>query len=272
MEKEPNFIYDRNKIGYKRIGMITEDEINFLKNQIEHEIEKDSLYTSLLKDTNKDIEELKKYFKPGEKNFLLHNKEDLVLEANILKLGQLLYYKRNDKKGRIKYNSINDREIESLTKNIKNYLFSKKNKEFRNELNNFRNSISNLNNYFDNISKNNNIKNIKSDTTLVDSKKECIDNYIFNAIVNHADYMYKKKIKNNITENKVIEEIVYKEYLKNKKQSRLSILKNYLSSPSNDRSFKNKHKIEQAIKNINSEMEDAQKEFSKLFQNNNLEK
>src|SRR5574344_2492760 len=116
IEKEPNFIYDRNKIGYKRIGMITEEEINFLKNQIEHEIEKDSIYTSLLKNTNKDIEELKKYFKPGEKNFLLHNKEDLVLEANILKLGQLLYYKRNDKKGRIKYNSINNKELHILKK------------------------------------------------------------------------------------------------------------------------------------------------------------
>src|SRR5574344_25567 len=211
MEKEPNFIYDRNKIGYKRIGMITEEEINFLKNQIEHEIEKDSLYTSVLKNTNKDIEELKKYFKPGENNFLLYNKEDLVLEANILKLGELLYLKRNDKKGRIKYNSINDKEIESLTKNIKNYIFSKRNPEFKNELNNFRNSINNLNKYFVNININNNIKDIKSDNTLVDSKKEYIDNYIFNAIVNHADYMYKSKVKNNITENKVIEEIVYKE-------------------------------------------------------------
>ena len=77
----------------------------------------------------------------------------------------------------------------------------------------------------------------------------------------------------NIEKGKeILEREDYKEYLKNKKQSRLSILKNYLSSPSNDRSFKNKHKIEQAIKNINSEMEDAQKEFSKLFQNNNLEK
>jgi hypothetical protein len=272
IEKEPNFIYDRNKIGYKRVGMITNDEINFLKNQIEHEIEKDNLYTSLIKDTNKDIEEIKKYFKPGEKNFLLHNKEDLVLEANILKLGELLYLKRNEKKGRIKYNSINNKEIENLTKNIKNYIFSKKNPEFKNELNNFRNSINNLNEYFVNININNNIKDIKSDTTLVDSKKEYIDNYIFNAIVNHADYMYKSKVKNNITENKVIEEIVYKEYLKNKRQSRLSILKNYLESPINKRSFKNKYKIEQAIKNINNEMEDAQKEFSKLFHNNNLEK
>lgn len=268
IEKEPNFIYDRNKIGYKRVGMITDDEINFLKNQIEHEIEKDSLYTALIKDTNKDIEELKKYFKPGEKNFLLHNKEDLVLEANILKLGELLYLKRNEKKGRIKYNSINNKEIENLTKNIKNYIFSKRNPEFKNELNNFRNSINNLNKYFVNNNINNNIKNIKSDTTLVDSKKEYIDNYIFNAIVNHADYMYKSKVKNNITENKVIEEIVYKEYLKNKRQSRLSILKNYLESPINKRSFKNKYKIEQAIKNINNEMEDAQKEFSKLFHNN----
>ena len=30
--------------------------------------------------------------------------------------------------------------------------------------------------------------------------------------------------------------------------------------------FKNKNAIEQAIKNINEEMEDAQKEFSKLFE------
>lgn len=49
-------------------------------------------------------------------------------------------------------------------------------------------------------------------------------------------------------------------------------MKNYLESPINKRSFKNKYKIEQAIKNINNEMEDAQKEFSKLFHNNNLEK
>src|SRR5574344_277318 len=68
------------------------------------------------KDTNKDIEEIKKYFKPGEKNFLLHNKEDLVLEANILKLGELLYLKRNEKKGRIKYNSINNKELHILKK------------------------------------------------------------------------------------------------------------------------------------------------------------
>ena len=91
IEKEPNFIYDRNKLGYKRMGKITEDEINFLKNQIEHEIEKDSIYTPLLKETNKEIDELKKFFKPGEKNFILRDKEDLVLGANILKLGELFY-------------------------------------------------------------------------------------------------------------------------------------------------------------------------------------
>ena len=272
IEKEPNFIYDRNKLGYKRMGKITEDEINFLKNQIEHEIEKDSIYTPLLKETNKEIDELKKFFKPGEKNFILRDKEDLVLGANILKLGELLYLKRNDKEGKIKYNSINDKDIESLTNNIKNYLFSKKNPELKKEINNFRTSIKELNEYFKLINNDNNIKDGKLNTSLVDRKEEYLNNYICNAIVNHADYLYKNKVKNNITENKVIEEIVYKEYLKNKKQSRLIILKDYLSNIGGNNQFKGKYKIGQAIKNINNEMEDAQKEFSKLFQSNDYYK
>ena len=84
--------------------------------------------------------------------------------------------------------------------------------------------------------------------------------------------MYKTKVKNNITENKIIEEIVYKDYLKTKRRTRASILKNYFNGTTNKNKFKTKYKIEEAIKNINNEMEDAQKEFSKLFKSNSYEK
>ena len=46
-------------------------------------LEKEKIYTPLLIETNKDIEELKKYFSPKEKNYLLRNKKDLILEEKI---------------------------------------------------------------------------------------------------------------------------------------------------------------------------------------------
>ena len=58
------------------------------------------------------------------------------------------------------------------------------------------------------------------------------------------------------------------DYLKNKKKSRFNILKNYLSNSNPKSKFKNRYQVENAIRKINDEMEDAQKEFSKLFQNN----
>lgn len=47
-----------------------------------------------------------------------------------------------------------------------------------------------------------------------------------------------------------------------------NILKNYLSNSNPKSKFKNRYQVENAIRKINDEMEDAQKEFSKLFQNN----
>ena len=146
--------------------------------------------------------------------------------------------------------------------------FSKKNPEFQNEYKNFKKCLSEINNYFEKISNDNNIKNNKIDTTLIDTKKEYLDNYVFNAIVNHANYYYKSKKKNHINEDKIIEEIILNDYLKNKKKSRFNILKNYLSNSNPKSKFKNRYQVENAIRKINDEMEDALKEFSKLFQNN----
>lgn len=274
MEKEPNYIYHKNKIGYRRSGELSQNEIDFLKSQVVHTIEKEKIYTPLLKETNKDIEELKKYFSPKERNYLLRDKKDLILEEKILRLGQLLYKERHDNDSKIKYGSIKDKEIINLTKDIKNYLFSKNNDNFKLEYNNFKESLNKINNYFYKINEDNNIKDIVVDTTLTDSKNKYIDNYIYNAIVNYANYNYKKESKNitKIKENDIIQEIILKHYLDNKKQTIKDILKTYFTNTNSKQKFRNKQEIENAIKSINDEMDEAQKEFSKLFISNDYTK
>ena len=274
MEKEPNYIYHKNKIGYRRSGELSQNEIDFLKSQVVHTIEKEKIYTPLLKETNKDIEELKKYFSPKERNYLLRDKKDLILEEKILRLGQLLYKERYDNDSKIKYGSIKDKEIINLTKDIKNYLFSKNNDNFKLEYNNFKESLNKINNYFYKINEDNNIRDIVVDTTLTDSKNKYIDNYIYNAIVNYANYNYKKESKNitKIKENDIIQEIILKHYLDNKKQTRKDILKTYFTNTNSKQKFRNKQEIENAIKSINDEMDEAQKEFSKLFISNDYTK
>lgn len=69
----------------------------------------------------------------------------------------------------------------------------------------------------------------------------------------------------------IIQEAVLREYKKNNKNSRLSILKDYLSNTNRNLRFKNRYKIEQAIKNINSEMEEAQEKFKELFKSNSYD-
>ena len=274
MEKVPNYEYAKNKVGYRRTGELSQNEIDFLKAQVIHTIEKEKIYTPLLKETNKDIEELKKYFSPKEKNYLLRDKKDLILEEKILRLGQLLYKERYDNNAKIKYGSIKDKEIINLTKDIKNYLFSKNNDNFKLEYNNFKESLNKINNYFYKINEDNNIKDIVVDTTLTDSKNKYIDNYIYNAIVNYANYNYKKESKNitKIKENDIIQEIILKHYLDNKKQTRKDILKTYFTNTNSKQRFRNKREIENAIKSINDEMTEAQKEFSKLFISNDYTK
>ena len=84
MEKVPNYEYTKNKIDYRRTGELSQDEIDFLKAQVIHTIEKEKIYTPLLKENNKDIEKLKKYFSPKKRNYLLRDKKDLILEEKII--------------------------------------------------------------------------------------------------------------------------------------------------------------------------------------------
>jgi len=273
IEKKPNYIFTNNKLGYRRKGELTQDEINFMKNEVVLAVERKNYLTPMIKITNNEIDNLKKYFSPKEKNFILYDKEDLLLEEKILRLGKLLYNGRKDNNKRIKYNSITNKEIRSLTKEIKQYLFCSKG-DLYDDYSEFKSSLSSINEYLININKENNISNVDVDKSLIETKNKYLDNYMFNVIVNHADFLFKNKSKKykTLDEDDILREIILKEYKKYQKQTRYNILENYLSNTVPKLKYQNKHKIINAVKNINAEMEEAQKEFSKLFQSNEYQK
>ena len=267
-EKAPNYKrFSRDKeLSYRFNGELTQEELAFFKNEIQHYIKKEKVYTPLLIKTNEEIEELKKYFNPKDKNYLLNNRDDLILEDKIIKLGKLLEEKNLSKEHKIKFNSIKDKEIKKLTKDIKKQIFSKDNTEVKVDYDKFKSTLNEINNYFKDLSKNNHID--ITDNSLIERKEKYLDNYVLNAIVNHANYRTRAK---NISENEIIQNIVLNNYRKDKKQSRFHILNNYLSSLSGGIRFKNKHQINQAVKNINDELEEAEKEFDKLFKSDDKE-
>ena len=267
IEKKPNYILSNNKIGYRRKGKLTQEEIDFMKNEVVFAVERNNYLKPMITITNEEIDKLKKYFNPKEKNFILYDKKDLLLEDDILTLGKLLYDERKNNPKRIKFNSIKNDEIKELTKRIKKYLFCSKS-EFYDDYNNFLKSIDNLNNYLYKVNIDNNVSKINIDKKLTNSKEEYIDNYIYNSIVNHADYLFKtnsKKYK-NLNPDDILRELILKEYKKNMNQNKYTILNNYLSNTVPRMKYQNKYKIINAVKSINAEMEEAQKEFSKLFQ------
>lgn len=283
IEKKPNFICANNKLGYRRKGKISIDEQNYLKRLVELAIEREKYYTPLLKKTNEDIDYLKSYFNPKERNFTLRNVNEIYIEEDILKLGELIkqYREQNNQTSKkVKYNSIKNnelgKEIKSLTKEIKKYLFNDDTSILYASRKDINKDLENLNNYFDELNKNNNIEELTLDNSIVNKKEEYIDNYIYNSIVNHSLYKYEHismivKNKNNIdkiTIDDLIQEVAYQNSKRNKyndKQRRKLVLDNYFKGNSSVSKFPSKHQMEKALKNINYEMEKASQEFSKLF-------
>lgn len=270
IEKKPNYILSNNKLGYRRKGKLTQEEINFMKNEVVFAVERKKYLNPMITITNDEIDKLKKYFNPKEKNFILYDKKDILLEDDILTLGKLLYDERSNNSKRIKFNSIKDKEIKDLTKRIKKYLFCSKS-EFYDDYKNFIESINGINEYLYKVNEDNNVSKINVDKTLTESKENYIDNYIYNAIVNHAVYTFKTNSKKYKTLNPddILREMILKEYKKNKNQNKYTILSNYLTNTVPKLKYQNKYKIINAVKSINAEMEEAQKEFSKLFQTDN---
>ena len=135
----------------------------------------------------------------------------------------------------------------------------------------FKRSLKNINDYLFKVNIDNNVSNIVLNNSFTTRKEQYADNYIFNAIVNHADYFFKKNSKkyHTLNEDDILREIFLNEYKKNKQQTRATILENYLSNTVKTQKYKNRYRVRNAIRNINNEMEEAQKEFSKLFQTDN---
>ena len=283
VEKKPNYIMANKKVGYRRMGKITKDEQRYLKRLVELVIEREKYYTPLLKKTNEDIDYLKSYFNSKEKNFILRNINNLYIEEDILKLGELVKQYRekyNQTSKRVKYNSLKNnrlgKEIKTLTNEIKKYLFNDDTSTLFNSRKEINKDLEMLNNYFDDLNKNNNIEELIINNSIVNKKEEYIDNYIYNSIVNHSIYKYEHilmsvKTKDNedkITIEDLIQEVAYrnsKSDIFTDKQRRRVVLNNYFKANNSITKFPNKHKMEKALKNINYEMEQASQEFSKLF-------
>lgn len=287
IEKKPNYLYCDKKVNYRRKGKITIDEQRYLKRLIELSIERERYYTPLLKKTNEDIDYLKSYFNPSEKNFILKNVEEIFIEEKIMKLGELVKEYRsinNQSSNKIKYNSIKNnelgKEIKSLTKEIKKYLLNDDTSLLCDCRKEIKEDLDKLNKYFEKLDNENNIESNIKNNSIVNKKEEYIDNYILNSIVNHALYKYNhisyiEKNKNNldhITMEDLIQEIAYQNSKKENrtdKERRKQVLDNYFKGNNSMLKFPSKYRMEKAIKNINYEREKASQEFSKLFNYSN---
>ena len=257
-EKKPNYLVSKNQLSYRYKGMLTSEELNFFKNEILHHIKKEKIYTPLLINLNKEIDNFKTYFNKDDKNFILNDKDNLLLENKIIRLGELLFERNLTDKPRIKYNSLKSKEIKELTREIKNQIIKN---ELNDQYKHFQKAIENINDYYKSLSIENRTKIV--DDTFIKKKKKYLDNYILNAIVNYANNSYNPKM---IYEDNVIQSMVLKTYVKSKSKTKRKILKNYLSNTSSSKQFINKYKVRHAVKNINNELEEAIKEFDKLFE------
>lgn len=252
MEKEPNIIGKNGLLQYRRSGEIPEQTLKYLMNEITLTIEREKHFRPLAKQISSDIDELKKYFNPKDKNFVLYDKKNILFEDKILQLGKMLYEAANDN-NRIKFNSIRNKEINDLTREIKKDLFNLKN-EISISKDNYKKSIDAMNKYIIEISKRNNIKKIDLSYTI--GKEKYVDNYILNAIVNYSKNHYVNEKNKVLNENNILKSIILNVYKKNLKYSKKDIIKN-----SFNKNYQLSNEIISAIKNINREMDAAAEEF-----------
>lgn len=285
-ELAPNHINRDGKILYRRLGMITQEEKDFFKNELLIAIERKSIMKPMLTEMNKDIEELKQYFNPKDKNFILKDINDIRLEEKIIKLGFLVEQYRGDTTSkRVKYGSIKNnelgKEIKKLTNDIKTELFHNKGSELYQQRSKVNGDLKKLNDYYNSLNKQNHIETKIKNNKLVIQKSDYVDSYIYNAIVNHAlfrtnklqNIVKTKNTKDKITLDDLLQELAYeKSQVYKGKNVKLILLKNNFRGKTKSQRFRLNHEITQAVKNLNDEMEDYANDFHKLFVNNEYDK
>ena len=281
IEKNKCYKTKNNKLEHRRKLMLEEKEINFMKRQAVLTIERKKLYTPAIIELGKNLEQLKSYFNPKDCNFTLKNIKDLEFEEKIIKLGFLINEIRSTDKKYIKYNSLPKNQIgydiRSLTKEIKRDIFKQsKMKQLTKEI---ENAINKINDILIDIDKRNNISKVGFENILenklIKEKIEAEDNYILNAIVNHALYnfsYYRKKInKDNFKLEDLIDEMAYQFYKKDFKELRNKKIY-YTKKKLLIRTFKGKRyksNIEYALDRLGYEQEQAAKKFYDMFNETN---
>lgn len=286
IEKNKSYKFKNNKLGFRYKLKLDDKENNFMKRQISLSIERSKLYRPALIELNENIEYLQKYFNPKDRNFTLKNLSDLDLEEDIIRLGFLLTQIRNTDKKYIKYGSLpNDdvgKEIKLITKEIKTKLFDEK-KELQLSQSEIKDSVEKINDIFVDIDKRNNISNVgfenAFDNKLIKDKLEKSNNYILNAIINHALYNYNKKNTNKKTNKILLEDIIneiaitiYKEqknryYVSNRKKFKLKLLENYFIYGS----YINKDKMSNALRRLSKDSNSAAEKFYEMLSDNEME-
>lgn len=256
MEKKPNTLSYNNKLMYRRKGEIPIEAIKFLMNEMILTIERKGKFTPKSIAINEDIEELKKYFNPNDKNYVLYNKDNILLEEKILTLGQKLEDIDKLKINKIKYNSIDNKEINDLVKEIKKEIFEL-NPKLKQYKENFKRSINDMNKYLIDLSERNNIKNI--DLLYTRNKEKYLDNYILNAIVNYSKTHYINEKRKLLNENNILKSIIVNVYRNNNHINKKSIIKNSFNN-----NYQLSFEVVNAIKSINREMNKAAEEFYKM--------
>lgn len=257
-EKEPNYkspsAKKYMKPVYRRRGKIDLDDFRFIKRITTLEIQRDGLLKDKRIKLNKDIESIKERFNVNSDNFVLHNIKDLHLQDQIDELSELIKEERKSKKQKIKFNSLKNQKIKTLTKKITQELYKDLLKD---EKDNFESTLKEINGYYQKLNNANNVKEIIKESQESLKKREYVDNFVYNAIINNVN----KTKKQVLTKEDIVKEIVAKEYTNknytpNKKNN---IINHLLKKPSNA-------KIKQGIYSLKDEMEQAQEEFRKTFQ------
>ena len=286
VETKPNYVCKSGKITYRRRGKITEYEKDYFKEQLFIAIERESVMKPMLIQTNNDIDELKKYFKPKNKNFILKDIKDIRKKKKIIKLGFLVDKYRNDKTTKkIKYGSIKDnelgKEIKQLTKEVKNDLFSNPESLLFEKRNKVKEDLDKINDYYKRVNEELHIESKVKNNWLVNRKKEYVDSYVLNSIINHAlfrtniieNIVKTKSSRNQITLDDLLQELAYEKFRDYKhKDIKLILLKRNFKYKENKNRFKLKYEITKAIKNLNYEMDKEAEEFHKLFVNEEEQK
>lgn len=278
IEKNKSFRNRANQINFKNKLILSDKEINFMKRQSCLTVERKRLYTPAVINLESKFDDLKKYFNPNDNNFTLKNIDDVLLEEKIIKLGFLLNEIRTTDKKYIKYNSLPKNEIgnetRKLVKEIKKEIF--KNYDLKIAKEQINSSIERINELLTDIDKRNNISNIGfediKNNKMIQEKLLKNENYIMNAIVNHALYNYEYNRKNikkdNFCMNDILMQVSYENYIKDyenlkfKKynKTQIKLLKNFL------RGKKNKSKCTNAFDRLAFQQEKIIEEFYKMFE------